>query len=63
MYASPAPRTIAIASPTASSFHWSLFRATCPCSAPCGPAAGTHMNGSVVATSPWDVTVTRSAAP
>ncbi len=47
----------------ASSFHWSLFRATCPCSAPCSPAVGTHTNGSIVATSPWDVTVTRSAAP
>ena len=63
MYASPGPRTIAIASPSESSFHWSLLRATCPCSAPCAPAVGTHTKGSMVATSPCDVTVTRSAAP
>src|SRR5258707_1015211 len=51
------------ASPSAGTFHWSLFRATCPSSAPCSPAAGSYTNGSIVARSPCAVGVTRSAAP
>src|SRR4029077_11011507 len=66
MYAS-GPARITIASPIAGVFHWELFRATCPRSAPHGPSPGrasgpSHPSGSIVATNPSAVAVIRFAA-
>src|SRR6478735_8691692 len=56
-----------IASPIAGVFHWELFRATCPRSAPHRPSSGrtsgpSHTSGSIVAINPSLVAVIRFAA-
>src|SRR6476620_1312253 len=56
-----------IAAPIAGVFHWELFRATCPRSAPHGPSPDrtsgpSHTNGSIVAINPSLVAVIRFAA-
>src|SRR4051812_6744218 len=66
MYAS-GPARITIASPIAGVFHWTLFRATWPRSAPHGPSPGrasrpSQTSGSIVAMSPSLAAGTRCAA-
>jgi hypothetical protein len=61
MYAS-GPRRITSASPRAGVDHCGLFRARWPSSAPCSPVSGSKISGSVLASRPASVEVTRSAA-
>src|SRR3954470_14734143 len=66
MYAS-GPARMTMASPIAGVFHWALFRATWPRSAPHCPSSGrtsgpSHTSGSMVARSPSLVAVMRFAA-